>query len=79
MNGHNWWVEQVIICDCENYDVQRAARDAILFQMDDKKLWKKIIALQEVIKLGIASEQAAKAADRIRPSQQGGGGRHQVQ
>ena len=37
-------------------------------------LRKKIIAedpaLQEVVKLGIASEQAAKAADRIKPKQE---------
>ena len=37
-------VEQANRCDWENYNAQRAARDAILFQLDDKKLRKKIIA-----------------------------------
>ena len=48
----------------------------------DKKLRKKIIAedtpLQEVIKLGIASEQAAKAADRIRPRQEQEQGKNRI-
>jgi hypothetical protein len=52
------------------YDESKAARDAILFQMADKKLCRKIIAedpaLQEVIKLGIANKQAAKVADRFK-------------
>ena len=61
--------EQADRCDWALYDNKRAARDAILYQMDDKKLRKKIIAedtpLQEVIKIGVASEQAGKAADRL--------------
>ena len=64
-------VEQANRCDWNQYDESKAARDAILFQMDDKKLRRKIIAedpaLQEVIKLGIANEQAAKTADRFKP------------
>ena len=71
-------MEQANRCDWVMYDGKRAARDAILFQMDDKKLKKKVIAediqLQEVIKIGIASEQAGKAADRLngRPVEQSG-------
>ena len=64
-------VEQVSRCDWSQYDEAKASRDAILFQMEDKKLRRKIIAedpgLQEVIKLGIANEQAAKVADRFKP------------
>ena len=64
-------VEQASRCDWNQYDKDKAARDAILFQMEDKKLRRKIIAedpgLQEVIKLGIANEQAAKVADRFKP------------
>ena len=63
-------VEQANRCDWTNYDKSKAARDAILFQMEDKKLRRKIIAedpaLPEVIKLGIANEQAAKVADRFK-------------
>merc|ERR1719206_434242 len=62
-------VEQAKRCDWVGYDEDKAARDAILYQMDDRKLKKKIIAedtsLQEVIKMGIANEQAGKAADRL--------------
>ena len=65
-------VEQVSRCDWSQDDEAKAARDAILFQMEDKKLRRKIITedpgLQEVIKLGIiANEQAAKVADRFKP------------
>ena len=65
-------VEQVSRCDWSQYDEAKASRDAILFQLEDKKLRRKIIAedpgLQEVIKLGIiANEQEAKVADRFKP------------
>ena len=67
-------VEQADRCDWTGYDRVKAARDAILFQMDDSKLRRKIIAedqkLSEVIKLGIANEQAVKVADRIKPKQE---------
>ena len=67
-------VEQAKRCDWVGYDGDKAARDAILYQMDDRKLKKKIIAedtsLQEVIKMGIANEQAGKAADRLHERQQ---------
>ena len=47
--------EQANRCDWAAYDSSRAARDAILFQMDDRKLKTKIIAedtpLDEVIKV----------------------------
>ena len=63
-------VEQADRCDWSQYDKSKAARDAILFQMEDKKLRRKIIAedpgLDEVIKLGIANEQATKVADRFK-------------
>ena len=64
-------VEQANRCDWREYDQSKAARDAILFQMEDKKLRRKIIAedqsLEDVIKMGIANEQATKAADRFKP------------
>ena len=64
-------VEQANRCDWSQYDKSKAARDAILFQMEDKKLRRKIIAedpaLQEVIKLGIANEQSVKVVDRFKP------------
>ena len=67
-------VEQANRCDWTGYDKSKAARDAILFQMEDKKLRRKIIAedpaLPDVIKLGIANEQAAKVADRFKPKQE---------
>ena len=64
-------VEQANRCDWTGYDQSKAARDAILFQMEDKKLRRKIIAedpaLPAVLKLGIANEQAVKVADRFKP------------
>ena len=67
-------VEQANRCDWSQYDKSKAARDLILFQMENKKLRMKIIAedpvLQEVIKLGIANEQAVKVADRFKPEQE---------
>ena len=63
-------VEQANRCDWANYDKSMAARDAILFQMEDKKLRRKVIAedpaLTEVIKLGIANEQAVRVADKFK-------------
>ena len=54
-------VEQADRCDWTAYDKSKAARDAMLFQMDDSKIRRKVIAenqpLAEVIKLGIANEQ----------------------
>ena len=62
-------VEQADRCDWQNYGKENAARDAILYQMEDVKLKKKILAentaLEQVIKLGIASEQASKNATRL--------------
>ena len=63
-------IEQANRCDWNQYDQSKAARDAILFQMEDQKLRRKIIAedpgLEEVIKMGIANEQATKVADRFK-------------
>ena len=71
-------VEQADRCDWVNYGAKSAARDAILFQIDDVKLKKKILAentaLEQVIKLGIASEQANKNASRINSHKQEAGG-----
>ena len=62
-------VEQADRCDWQNYDKDKAARDAIQYQMEDIKLKKKILAentpLEQVVKLGIASEQAGKNATRL--------------
>ena len=60
--------EQANRCDWTNYDKSMAARDAILFQIEDKKLRRKVIAedpaLTEVIKLGITNEQAVRSGWR---------------
>ena len=62
-------VEQAERCDWQTYGKENAARDAILYQMEDVKVKKKILAentpLEQVIKLGIASEQANKNAARL--------------
>ena len=50
--------EQADRCDWMGYDSKMAARDAILFQMDDKKLMKKIvsedISFDDTVKFGLA-------------------------
>ena len=47
-----------------------AARDAILFQTDDKKLMKKIvsedISFDDTVKFGLVLEQGAKKVEEIR-------------
>ena len=53
--------EQSDRCDWTGYDEKKAARDAILFQTDSKKLQRKVIAedlsYEETIKYGLALEQ----------------------
>ena len=64
-------VEQADRCDWATYNKSKAFRDAILFQMEGNKLRRRVIAedtaLTEMIKLGIANEQAVKVADRFKP------------
>ena len=53
------------------YDRVKAARDALMYQMDDAKLRNKVIVkdqpLEQVIRMDMANEQAGKVADRIKP------------
>ena len=62
--------EQASRCDWTGYNTEKAARDAILFQTNNKKLMKKIIAedidFNETVKVGLAMEQGAKKVDEIR-------------
>ena len=66
----SWWAkvkEQAEKCSFDDYDVNAAARDAILFQTSDSRLRKKVLAedygLEETVKLGLAYEQTnTKAA-----------------
>ena len=74
-NGKNfadWWPllkEQADRCDWEGYNTKKAARDAMLYQANDKKLQKKIMAedltFEDTIKSGIALEQGTKKVNRI--------------
>ena len=61
--------EQAERCDFANYNVQKATRDAILYQTSDKKLQQKILsedlALEETIKMGLALEQSRKKVDNL--------------
>ena len=54
----------------EGYDAKIAARDAILYQTDDKKLQKKILtedlSYDDTVKFGLAMEQNAKKVENIR-------------
>ena len=62
--------EQADRVEWTGYDAKGAARDAILFQTDDKKLMKKMMAeditFDETVKAGLAYEQGAKKVDEIR-------------
>ena len=64
-------VEQADTCDWMGYDRVKAARDALMYQMDDAKLRNKVIVkdqpLEQVIRMAIANEQAGKVADQIKP------------
>ena len=61
--------EQSDRCLWVNYDSKMAARDAILFQTDDKRLQRKIIAedlnYDDTVRFGLAMEQGAKKVEEI--------------
>lgn len=62
--------EQADRCVWTGYDSKAAARDAILYQTDNKNLMKKIISqdlnFEDTIKYGLAMEQGARKVDQIR-------------
>ena len=62
--------EQAERCDWTGYDGKRAARDAILFQSNSKKLQRKVIAedlsYDDTIKYGLALEQGEKKVEQLR-------------
>ena len=73
-----WYPEvrdQAERCDWTNYGAKEAARDAILFQCDDRKLMKKIMAedlnFEDTVKVGLAMEQGEKKVEEIRSSKNG--------
>ena len=55
-------MKQSDTCDCMGYNRDKAARNALLWQMDDAELRKLIIAmywtLEQLCKMGIDKEQA---------------------
>ena len=62
-------VEQADRCDWQNYDKDKAARDAILYQLDDVKLKKKILAenlsYEQTVKWGMTHESSSKKAKQV--------------
>ena len=62
--------EQAERCDWTNYDGKKAARDAILFQTNNKKLQRKVIAedlsYDDTVKYGLALEQGEKKVEQLR-------------
>ena len=75
-NFAEWWpdiLEQAERCDWSNYNTERAARDAILYQTLNKKLKKKILAedlsFHDACKFGVASEQMEKNIGRTEEDQ----------
>ena len=73
-----WYPEvrdQAERCDWTNYGGKEAAKDAILFQCDDRKLMKKIMAedlnFEDTVKVGLAMEQGEKKVEEIRSSKNG--------
>jgi hypothetical protein len=68
--------EQADRCNWENYGAKEAARDAILFQTDSKKLQRKIVAedlsYDDSVKFGLALEQGESKVEQMR-SQNGNG------
>ena len=61
--------EQAERCDWTGYDDKRAARDAILYQTDDKKLQTKVMAedlsYKNTVKYGLSLEQGRKKVKEI--------------
>ena len=69
----DWYVklrEQSDRCLWTGYDAKMAARDAILFQTDDQKLQRKVIAedlnFDDTVKYGLALEQGARKVEEMR-------------
>ena len=67
-----WWTiikEQANKCVFKDYNWDRAARDALLFQTSDVKLQKKILAedlaLEDMVKMGLAHEQTQMKSDQM--------------
>ena len=62
--------EQAYCCDWTGYHAKNAARDAILFETDNKKLMKKIVAedidYDETIKVGLSMKQGDKKVEEMR-------------
>jgi hypothetical protein len=62
--------EQADRCDWTAYNEKKAARDAILFQTNNKKLQRKVIAedlsYEDTIKYGLAFKQDEKKVDQLR-------------
>ena len=62
--------EQADRISWEDYDAKMAARDAILYQTDDKRLQKKILtedmSYDDTVKYGLAMEQNQKKVEEIR-------------
>ena len=62
--------EQADRISWEGYDAKMAARDAILYQTDDKRLQKKILtedmSYDDTVKYGLAMEQNQKKVEEIR-------------
>ena len=61
--------EQATRCTWTGYDDKKAARDAILFQTEDKKLQQKImaedLAYEDTIKYGLSLEQGRRKVEEI--------------
>ena len=85
-NGSNfvsWYSsvkEQADRCTWTGYDAKMAARDAILFQTDNKRLQRKIMAedlkYDEAVKFGLALEQGDLKVEQIRSKNGNGNGSH---
>ena len=67
-----WWArvkEQADKCVFNAYDSEKAARDALLFQTSDMRLRKKVLAedlaLDDMVKFGLAYEQTQEKAEQI--------------
>ena len=62
--------EQADRCDWTSYGSKEAARDSILFQCDDKKLMRKIMAedlnFDDTVTIALAMEQGSKKVEEIR-------------
>ena len=67
--------DQADRCIWANYDAKQAARDALLFQTDNSKLQKKVIAEEldydHVVKYGLAFEQGEKKVEQMRAQTKG--------